>query len=97
MLGVDSWAPYGVFKPKFIFSIGRGIETPLSLDYCTINKSRGFFAMILVNLDMSSKLPNQLLVERPRSAFVAEVECERLPPSYSACKMIGHAFSNCKK
>jgi len=50
-----------------------------------------------VNLDMLAELPSQLLVQRPRFAFVAKIEHERLPPFCHACITIGHFFSVCKK
>jgi len=56
------------WQPKVIFSISRGIRTPFSLDNCTMNKTRGFFARVLVDLDLLAELPNQLLVEHPRFA-----------------------------
>jgi len=50
------------------------------LDDCTINKTRGFFARVLVDLDMLAELPSQLLVERLGFVFVAEIEYKRLLP-----------------
>jgi len=85
------------WRSKYIFFIARGVETSFSLDDFTINKSRGFFARVLVDHDMFVELPKQLLVERPRFAFVDEVEYEKLPTFCSSCKMIGHSFSNCRK
>jgi len=44
-----------------------------------MNKTRGFFARILVDLDMFVELPSQLLVEDRGFAFVVEIEYEMLP------------------
>jgi len=35
--------PVEYWHPKDIFSITRGVGTPLSLDDCIMNKTRGFF------------------------------------------------------
>jgi len=45
-----------------------------------MNKTRGVFTRVLVDLDMLVELPSQLLVEHPGFAFVAEIEYERLSP-----------------
>jgi len=62
-----------------------------------MNKTRGFFTRVLVNLDMLVELPSQLLMECHGFAFVVEIEYERLPSFCHACKIIGHSFSICKK
>jgi len=62
-----------------------------------MNKSRGFFAHVLVDIDFLFDLPNQIMVERLRFAFIIDVECKILPLYYSNCKMIGHDLSNCRK
>ncbi|ESW04822.1 hypothetical protein PHAVU_011G127900, partial [Phaseolus vulgaris] len=65
--------------PKAIFSIARRIGTPLALDDCTMQKTRGFFARVLIDLDLLRKLPNQILIEKSGYAFITDIEYERLP------------------
>jgi len=84
------------WQSKAIFSIVCGIGTPLSLDDHTKNKSRGFLARVLVDVDLLFVLPNQILVERSRFAFIDDMECEKLPLICSNYKMIGHDLSNCR-
>ncbi|XP_068504205.1 uncharacterized protein [Phaseolus vulgaris] len=88
--------PLEYWKPKTIYSIVRGLGTPLSLDEHTMRKNRGMFARVLVDIDLLSPLSDQLLVERPDFAFVAGVEYEWLPPFCSHCKMIGHELAQCR-
>jgi len=54
------------------------------------------FARVLEDIDMLSPIPDHLLVERPKFAFVAGVEYEWLPPFCSHCKMIGHELAQCR-
>jgi len=89
--------PLEYWQSKAIFSIARGIDTPLSLDDYTNHKYKGFFPCVLVDIDLLSNLPNQILVERPRFAFNVDVEYEKLSIFCSNCKMIGHDLSNCKQ
>jgi len=85
------------WQPKAIFSIARGIDTYLSLNDCTMNKYRGFFARVLVDTDMLPALPNQILVQKPKFNFITHIEFDKLPPLCSSCKMIGHDISKCKR
>ena len=80
--------PLEYWKPRTIFSIFRGLGTPLSLDEHTMRKNRGMFDRVLVDIDLLSPLLDHLLVERSDFAFVAGVEYEWLPPFCSHCKMI---------
>jgi len=50
---------------------------------------------VLVDIDLLSPFPNQLLVEHSGFAFIADVEYEWLPPFCSHCKMIGHDLGQC--
>jgi len=48
-------------------------------------------------MDMLSALPNQILVEIPSFAFIANIEFEKLPPFCFSCKMIEHDISKCRR
>ena len=85
------------WQPKAIFTIARGFRTPLSLDDCTMNKTRGFYARVLVDVDMANELLNQILVERPGFAFVTDIEYEKLSSFCSVCKLIGYSISDCRR
>jgi len=49
--------PLEYWRPRAIFSIAIGIDTPLSLDD-TMKKNRALFARVLVDIDLLSSLPN---------------------------------------
>ena len=84
------------WRSRAIFSIIKGLDTPLSLDENTMRKKRGIFARVLVNIDMLSLLLDHLLVERSDYTFVVGVEYEWLPPFCSHCKMIWHELAQCR-
>jgi len=52
--------PLEYWRPRTIFSIIRGLGTPLSLDESTVRKNRGIFARVLVDIDMLSLLPDDI-------------------------------------
>jgi len=79
------------------FSIVHGIDTPLTLNDYTKNKSRGFFSRILVDVDLLSELSNQILVETQDLHFITNVEYEKLSLFCSNRKTIGHDLSNYRR
>ncbi|XP_068461683.1 uncharacterized protein [Phaseolus vulgaris] len=85
--------PLEYWRPKVIFSIIKGLGTPLALDENTMRKKMGMFARMLVNIDMLSPLFDHLWVERSDYTFIAGVEYEWLPPFCSHCKMIGQELA----
>jgi len=89
--------PLEYCRPRTVFSIIRGLGTPLPLDKHTMRKNKGMFVRLLVDIDMLYPLPDLLLVERPNIAFVASVEYEWLPLFFSHCKMIRHDLAQCRE
>lgn len=74
--------PQEYWRPKILFSIARGIGIPLSLDDATINRSLGYYARVLVDIDLSNQLQDQILVEREGFPFLVQIEYEKLPLFY---------------
>lgn len=89
--------PQEYWRPKLLFEIAKGIGTSISLDDGTKNRVFGDFARILVNVDLSGRLNDEIMVERNGFAFYVGVEYEKLPYFYSHCQTIGHSLSVCKK
>jgi len=58
-----------------------------------MRKNRGFFARVLVDIDLLFPLSDHLLVERSPFAFIADVEYKWLPPFCFHFNMIGHELS----
>jgi len=56
----------------------------------------GLFARVLMDIDLLSPLPDQLLVECSDFAFVADVEYEWIPSFCSHFKMIRHEVAQCR-
>lgn len=66
------------------------------MDDATRNRSFGHFACILIDIDLTMKLHDRLIVEREGYAFYVDLEYERLPQFCVVCQTIGHSISNCK-
>jgi len=67
-----------------------GIGTPLAFNNSTMQRIWAFFAKVLVDIDILTNLPSQILVERSGFAFIVDFEYEKFPFFCSHCKMIGH-------
>lgn len=89
--------PQEYWRPRTLFEIAGGVGTPIALDEPTRTRTLGHFARVLVDLDLTSRLPSEILVEREDYAFYIDLEYEKLPPFCSLCHSIGHSVSQCKK
>lgn len=70
--------------------------TPISLDAPTRNRAFGYYACILVDIDLSKRVFDEILVEREGFAIKVEVQYERHPLFGHHCNVIGHNVTTCK-
>ncbi|MCI33137.1 NBS resistance protein, partial [Trifolium medium] len=66
---VQSWIriyelPQEYWRPRTLFEIAGGVGTPLMLDEATKNRSFGHYARVLVDIDLSKRVFEAILVER---------------------------------
>jgi len=66
------------------------------LDAPTRNRAFGYYATILVDIDLSKRAYDEILVEQKGFAFKVEVQYERRPLFCHHCYVIGHNVSTCK-
>ncbi|XP_061995872.1 uncharacterized protein LOC133713830 [Rosa rugosa] len=78
---------------QHLMEIARGVGTPLQLDMATKEKAFGYFAKVLVDVDLASNLPSSLMVERENHCFPIEVIYENMCDN---CGMVGHIIDHCK-
>ncbi|KAL2346432.1 hypothetical protein Fmac_000432 [Flemingia macrophylla] len=69
----------------------------LSLDQMTTTRDLGYFARVLVDIDLKNTLPDQILVERKGFAFFVNITYERLPEFCSHCHIVGHSIARCNR
>ncbi|XP_019414619.1 PREDICTED: uncharacterized protein LOC109326388 [Lupinus angustifolius] len=89
--------PQEYWSPRILFSIAGGIGTPISLDEATHTRSFGHFARVLVELNLKTNLPEQILVEREGFAFFVSIKYENLPNFCQGCQTIGHMVAQCRR
>ncbi|KAM1514066.1 hypothetical protein ACFX11_025890 [Malus domestica] len=76
--------------------IARGVGTPLQLDRATKERLYGYYARVLVDVDLACDLPHSIMVERDSHGFPVDIIYENLPPKCSHCGVVGHLLANCR-
>ncbi|KAF5190018.1 Non-LTR retrolelement reverse transcriptase-like protein, related, partial [Thalictrum thalictroides] len=89
--------PLEFWDAESIMSIARGVGYPLKLDEATEKKKFGFYAHVLVDVDLTKTIPDQVLVEHDDGEFWQDVQITKLPKFCSHCKMVGHLVAECKR
>ncbi|KAL6206463.1 hypothetical protein ACLB2K_023711 [Fragaria x ananassa] len=87
-LSQDYW------HPQHLMEIARGVGTPLQLDRATIEREFGYYARVLVDVDVASDLPSSLMVERETHCFPIEVVYENM---CTRCRIVGHTSNRCRQ
>lgn len=89
--------PQEYWRSRILFEVAAGISTPIAIDEMTRKRYFGHYARVLVDLDLSGELVNEILVERDSFAFYVGIEYERLPEYCKHCQTIGHSVVQCNK
>lgn len=61
-----------------------------------IKKELGTFARILIDVDFSKYMPDEILIQRERFEFLIAVEYENFPHYYRQCNAVAHDISHCR-
>lgn len=77
--------------------ITNGVATPLLTDEATKKRAFGHYARILVDIDLSKHIFEEVMVECEGYAFYVPVVYERLPEFWSNWYTIGHFVALCNK
>ncbi|KAL0355764.1 UNVERIFIED_CONTAM: hypothetical protein Sradi_4023300 [Sesamum radiatum] len=93
-LPVELWTTEG------LSTVASGVGKPLYPDAITSACTRLDFAHVCVMLDITSKLPKDIVIMVPREdgselACKVDIEYEWLPPKCNACMSLGHSTTEC--
>ncbi|KAL6180078.1 hypothetical protein ACLB2K_046746 [Fragaria x ananassa] len=79
------------------FEIARGVVTPIKLDKRTANRTLGLYARVLIDVDLSKPLCDQIRVARKNgAAVIAKIEYESVPVLCQVCGIVGHSANKCR-
>ncbi|KAF6170740.1 hypothetical protein GIB67_015692 [Kingdonia uniflora] len=85
-LGFEFW------EVDSLIALGRTMGTPIHVD--RTQSDFGYFAKVLVDIDLAEPIPNKVLVEVEDGDFWQKVESGTLFCPH--CKMVGHNLSECR-
>jgi len=89
--------PQEYWRKKTLFEIASGLGTPLTIDEATQQRRYGLFARILVDVDLSDKMFESVVIESEGHALSIQVQYEKYPSVCAHCQMLGHSIQNCLK
>jgi hypothetical protein len=89
--------PQEYWEKQTLFEIASGLGTPLSIDEATQTRRFGIFAIILIDVDLSEKMFDSVVVETDDHALSILVQYEKHPLYCAHCKMLGHSIQTCSK
>jgi hypothetical protein len=95
-LVTSNGAASGILATTNTFEIASALGTPVSLDEFTINCTFGYYARVLVDMDLSRLVFDEVIVEREGFAFKIQVVYEWLSEFCSHCQIIWHNIHVCK-
>ena len=88
--------PQEYWLERTLKEIASAVGTPIDIDGPTRNHTFGHYARILVDIDLSKRAYDEILVEREGFVFKVEVQYERRPLFCHHCFTIGHNVSTCR-
>ncbi|KAL6178033.1 hypothetical protein ACLB2K_049553 [Fragaria x ananassa] len=78
---------------QHLMEIARGVGTPLQIDKSTKERQFGYFARVLVDVDLAGDLPPSLMVERESHCFSIDIVYENM---CTHCGKAGHMADHCR-
>lgn len=84
--------PQEYWGKQTLLEIASGLGTPITIDESTQSRRFGLFARVLIDVDMSEKMFESVIVEREGHALTIMIQYEKFPLFCSHCKAIGHSI-----
>jgi len=89
--------PQEYWRQKTLYEIAYVLGTPLTIDEATQNRRFGVYVRVLIDVDLSEKLFESVVVERDGHALSIMVQYEKQPAYCVHCKILGHNLQNWSK
>ncbi|XP_026454556.1 uncharacterized protein LOC113355818 [Papaver somniferum] len=79
-----------------LFTICRALGTPVKVDETTLNYDNGYYARVLMNIDLANKIPNKLWIKTKFGGFMQSVMLAKPPKFCDHCKIVRHLKIECR-
>jgi hypothetical protein len=88
--------PHEYWQEQMLKEIASAVGTPIDLDALTRNRASRHYARILVDIDLSKRAFDEIIVERDGFSFKVEVQYVRRQLLCHHCYIIGYNVATCK-
>ncbi|WCJ18475.1 hypothetical protein M5689_000823 [Euphorbia peplus] len=89
--------PWVYWDPVILADIAKCIGGLLRFDNVTLQSDYGHYARMLLDVDLSRKLPNIIGIEREGKKIKVRVSYEGLPSFCKVCSSVGHMAYQCRR
>ncbi|XP_026459895.1 uncharacterized protein LOC113360619 [Papaver somniferum] len=77
-------------------SLGDAIGKAIKVDDTTLKREIGYYASVLVEVDLAHIVPHRVLVKSKYGCFEQEIQISKIPSLCSHCKVVGHLVTECR-
>ncbi|XP_026377632.1 uncharacterized protein LOC113271921 [Papaver somniferum] len=83
-------------KEKIIMELGDRIGRAIKVDETTLQRKVGYYASVLVEIDLTQRIPNHIQIKSKYRTFEQEIQIPRIPKFCNHCKIVGHLVTECR-
>ncbi|XP_026398864.1 uncharacterized protein LOC113294701 [Papaver somniferum] len=76
--------------------LGERFGRAIKVDETTLKREVGYYASVLVEVDLSIYIPNQFLLKTKYGSFSQEVQIPQTPKFCNHYKVVGHLVTECR-
>ncbi|XP_026399508.1 uncharacterized protein LOC113295385 [Papaver somniferum] len=89
-LSIEYW------KEHILMKMGNTLGRSVKVDEITLNRVAGYYACVLVEIDVSKSLPSTIWVNSKYGKFEQSIQIPNKPKFCSHCKALGHFLFECR-
>ncbi|XP_057792272.1 uncharacterized protein LOC131009081 [Salvia miltiorrhiza] len=87
--------PHEFWHPEVLVGIAKHVGTPLLVDGLSARALVGYFARVLVEMNLALPIPDSIDVQCDEDIFEIEFKYEDLPSFCRLCSTLGHSTESC--
>ncbi|KAL5717480.1 hypothetical protein ACHQM5_010472 [Ranunculus cassubicifolius] len=86
------------WEVDILMAMAKTVGTPIHVDRNTARRDNGFYASVLVDVDLSKRPPEKILVEveDKNLEFWQIIQFGKIPDMCNNCKVVGHVTADCR-
>ncbi|XP_026398867.1 uncharacterized protein LOC113294704 [Papaver somniferum] len=89
-LSIEYW------KESILLQMGNKIGRAIKVNETTLKRQSGYYASVLVEVDLVNYIPSKIMVESKYGKFEQCIQIPKLPKYCIHCKNIGHYVAECR-